>query len=166
MGSMLVNNQPRSVSNQGRTHYGFVVLGLVNLVVFSALGLARFGYTSILPAMQEALRLSNTQTGALQSWNLIGHLVTVVFSGILAARFGPRVVIGVGLLLVAVGMGLTGLVPTLGAACTGRFLAGVGGAGSNVPAMASFAPAFLLAGAVALSVGGGGSLFFLGRVAK
>jgi MFS family permease len=108
----------------------------VVLVVFSALGLARFGYTSILPAMQEAMQLSNTQTGVLQSWNLVGYLVTVVFAGILAARFGPRVVIVAGLLVVAVGMGLTGLIPAFGAACVGRFLAGVGGAGSNVPAMA------------------------------
>jgi MFS family permease len=130
------NNQTRQAGNAGRLHYGFVVLGLVILVVFSALGLARFGYTSILPAMQEALRLSNTQTGVLQSWNLIGYLVTVVFSGILAARFGPRVVIAVGLLVVALGMGLTGLIPTFGAGCAGRFLAGVGGASSNVPAMA------------------------------
>ena len=130
------NNHPRQTGKAGRLHYGFVVLGLVILVVFSALGLARFGYTSILPAMQAALQLSNTQTGVLQSWNLIGYLVTVVFSGVLAARFGPRVVIAVGLLVVALGMGLTGLIPTFGAGCAGRFLAGVGGASSNVPAMA------------------------------
>jgi MFS family permease len=130
------NNQPRQTGKAGRLHYGFVVLGLVILVVFSALGLARFGYTSILPAMQAALQLSNTQTGVLQSWNLIGYLVTVVFSGVLAARFGPRVVIAVGLLVVVLGMGLTGLIPTFGAGCAGRFLAGVGGASSNVPAMA------------------------------
>jgi len=122
------NNQPRQTGKAGRLHYGFVVLGLVILVVFSALGLARFGYTSILPAMQAALQLSNTQTGVLQSWNLIGYLVTVVFSGVLAARFGPRVVIAVGLLVVALGMGLTGLIPTFGAGCAGRFLAGVGAA--------------------------------------
>ncbi len=120
----------------GRLHYGVVVLGLVILVVFSALGLARFGYTSILPAMQEALHLSNTQTGVLQSWNLVGYLVTVAAAGLLAARFGPRVVIGVALVVVAAGMGLTGMIPTFHAACVGRFLAGVGGAGSNVPAMA------------------------------
>jgi MFS family permease len=130
------NDQPRRAGAAGRVHYGVVVLGLVILVVFSALGLARFGYTSILPAMQEALELSNTQTGVLQSWNLVGYVVTVVFAGVLAARFGPRVVIAVALLVVAAGMGLTGLVPTFGAACVGRFLAGVGGAGSNVPAMA------------------------------
>jgi MFS family permease len=132
---MQTGNQSQR-TNAGGLHYGFVVLGLVVLVVFSALGLARFGYTSILPAMQEALQLSNTQTGVLQSWNLVGYLVTVVFAGVLAARFGPRVVIVVGLLIVAAGMGLTGLIPAFGAACVGRFLAGVGGAGSNVPAMA------------------------------
>ena len=129
-------DQLRCVATAGRVHYGLMVLGLVVLVVFSALGLARFGYTSILPAMQEALHLSNTRTGVLQSWNLVGYLVTVVFAGILAARFGPRVVISVALLVVAGGMALTGLIPTFGAACVGRFLAGVGGAGGNVPAMA------------------------------
>jgi MFS family permease len=109
---------------------------LVVLVVFSALGLARFGYTSILPAMQESLSLTNAQTGVLQSWNLLGYLITVVVAGTLATRFGPRVVIALSLLIVAAGMGLTGFIPTFGAACAGRFLAGVGGAGSNVPAMA------------------------------
>lgn len=132
---MLPPGQTPSPRHRG-VHYGFVILGLVVLVVFSALGLARFGYTSILPAMQESLGLTNTQTGVLQSWNLVGYLLTVVFAGLLAARFGPRVVIVGGLLLVAAGMGLTGLIPVFGAACVGRFLAGVGGAGGNVPAMA------------------------------
>jgi MFS family permease len=129
-------NQQHTSGRPSGLHYGFVVLGLVVLVVFSALGLARFGYTSILPAMQEALQLSNTRTGVLQSWNLVGYLLTVVFAGGLAARFGPRGVIVAGLLVVAAGMGLTALVPAFGAACVGRFLAGVGGAASNVPAMA------------------------------
>src|SRR5512139_455467 len=92
---------------EGRIHYGFVILGLVILVVFSALGLARFGYTSILPAMQEAMKLSNSQTGVLQSWNLVGYVVTVALAGVLASRFGPRGVIVAGLLIVAAGMGLT-----------------------------------------------------------
>jgi MFS family permease len=111
------------------------VLLQVMLVTFSALGLARFGYTSILPAMQEALQLTNTQTGILQSWNLLGYVAAVVTAGVLAARYGPRVVISLSLLVVSAAMLLTGLIPTFGAACLGRFLAGVGGAGSNVPAM-------------------------------
>ena len=116
-------------------HYGIIVLALIVLSVFGALGLARFGYTSILPAMQDGLNLTNTQTGELQTLNLIGYLITVVFAGMMAARFGPRIVISVSLLLVGLAMILTGLVPEFGAACAGRFLAGVGGAGGNVPAM-------------------------------
>jgi MFS family permease len=116
-------------------HYGLIVLALIVLSVFSSLGLARFGYTSILPAMQEALGLSNTQTGELQTLNLIGYLLTVVFAGMLAARYGPRVVISVSLLIVSLSMILTGLVPAFGTACIGRFFAGIGGAGGNVPAM-------------------------------
>jgi MFS family permease len=116
-------------------HYGIIVLALIVLAVFSALGLARFGYTSILPAMQESLKLSNMQTGELQTLNLVGYLLTVVFAGMLAARYGPRVVISVSLLIVSLSMVLTGLVPAFGSACIARFFAGVGGAGGNVPAM-------------------------------
>ena len=122
--------------NQGlRLHYGIVILVLIVLAVFSALGLARFGFTSILPAMQQGLGLTNTQTGQLQTLNLLGYLLAVVPAGLLAARFGPRVVIAVSLFIVSLAMILTGLVPTFGSACLGRFLAGVGGAGGNIPAM-------------------------------
>jgi len=123
------------LQQQRGVHYGIIVLALIVVSVFSSLGLARFGYTSILPSMQQSLGLSNTQTGELQALNLVGYLLTVVFAGILAARFGPRIVISVSLLVVSFSMLLTGLVPSFGAACLARFLAGVGGAGGNVPAM-------------------------------
>jgi MFS family permease len=119
-----------------RIHYAMVVLGLIVLTVFGALGLARFGYTSILPAMQDNLRLTNAQTGALQSWNLIGYVLTVLLAGMLAARFGPRIVISCALIVTAMGLALTGFIPTFEGARLGRYLAGVGGAGANVPAMA------------------------------
>ncbi len=118
-----------------RLHYGFFVLVLIVLAVFGSLGLGRFGYSIILPAMQDALKLTNTQTGELQSWNLVGYLLTVVFAGALAARYGPRVVISISLLIVALAMVATGLVPFLDAARVGRFFTGVGSAGANVPAM-------------------------------
>jgi len=119
-----------------RLHYGFVVLTLVVMAVFGSLGLARFGYTSVLPAMQDSLGLTNTQAGQLQSWNLLGYLLTVVLAGVLATRYGPRVVISVSLFVTATALILTGLIPTFRGACVARFLAGVGGAGANVPAMA------------------------------
>jgi len=119
-----------------RLHYGLIVLTLIVLAVFGSLGLGRFGYTSILPAMQDGLKLTNTQTGELQSWNLVGYLLTVVFAGVIAARYGPRLVVSIALLLVALAMTATGLFPFFDAARLGRFFTGVGGAGANVPAMA------------------------------
>jgi MFS family permease len=116
-------------------HYGVVVLAVLVLVVFAALGLGRFGYTSILPAMQAGLGLSNTQTGELQSWNLLGYLLAAVFAGLLATRHSPRLVIAAALFVAGLGMILTGLIPALGGARLGRFLAGVGGAGANLPAL-------------------------------
>ena len=125
-----------SNSKQGlHLHYGSIVLALIVCAVFSALGLARFGYTSILPAMQDALSLSNTQTGQLQTLNLLGYLFAVIPAGMLASRFGPRIVIALSLLVVAAAMSITGLIPSFEAASVGRFLAGVGGAGANIPAM-------------------------------
>ena len=132
-------------SNQvlaGSVHYGYVVLALIILTTFGSLGLARHGYTSVLPAMQEGLKLTNTQTGELQSWNLLGYTATVVFAGLLAARFGARVVISISLLVTGTALILTGAIPTFEGARLGRCLAGVGGAGGNIPAMALVAAWF------------------------
>ena len=118
-----------------RFHYGLVVLALVVMAVFSSLGLGRFGYSMILPAMQNGLGITTTQTGVLQSWNLIGYMVTVVGAGALASRYGPRIVISIALFVVAAAMICTGAFPSFQAACLGRFFTGVGGAGANVPAM-------------------------------
>lgn len=136
------NKNLKERGDLSRLHYGFVVLGLIVMTVFGSLGLGRHGYTSILPAMQDALKLSNSQTGELQSWNLLGYLLTVVFAGILAARFGARIVIAIALVITGLGMILTGLVPTFEGARWGRFLSGVGGAGANIPAMALVASWF------------------------
>ncbi len=48
-----------------RLHYGWIVLIIGTLVVFGALGLARFGYTVGLPSMQVSLGMDNTQAGVL-----------------------------------------------------------------------------------------------------
>src|SRR5512136_2873847 len=94
-----------------RLHYGLVVLAAIILAVFGSLGLGRHGYTSILPAMQDKLHLTNAQTGELQSWNLVGYLLTVVFAGLLATRLGPRLIITIGLTIASFGMLVTGLFP-------------------------------------------------------
>ena len=123
-------------------HYAWVVLFMATLVVFGSLGLARFGYTVVLPAMQDALRMDNTQAGALATANLVGYLTLSVIGGAMAARFGPRVVIAAGLALAAVGMFLTGLANGFVSAAVWRAVTGVGSGASNVPVMALLAAWF------------------------
>ena len=129
---MTASNHPRSRG----LHYGWVVLVVSTLTVLGSLGFARFGYTMILPAMQTALGLSNTQTGGLATGNFIGYLMLAVIGGFIASRYGPRRVIGVSMLLIGVTMVLTGLVNSFQGALLWRVLTGVGSGGSNVPVMA------------------------------
>lgn len=125
-----------------RFHYAWVVLAVATLVVFGSLGLARFGYTMLLPAMQTGLGLDNAKAGGLATANLIGYLVLSVVGGALAARHGPRSVIAVGLLLASAGMLLTGLAGTFGQAVLWRALTGIGSGASNVPVMGLLAAWF------------------------
>jgi len=117
-------------------HYGWIILLVSTLTVLGALGFARFGYTLILPDMQAALDLSNTQAGALATANFVGYLTLAVVGGFLASRYGPRRVVSVSMLLVGVTMVLTGLVNSFQGALVWRLLTGVGSGGSNVPVMA------------------------------
>lgn len=125
-----------------RLHYAWRILAVGTLVVFGALGLARFGYTLLLPPMQASLGLDNTEAGALATANLAGYLAMTVIGGALASHLGPRLVIAAGLAVAALGMLLTGLAGDFGATLLWRALTGVGSGASNVPAMALLAAWF------------------------
>lgn len=116
-----------------------VVLVIVVLVTFSSLGLARFGYSVVLPSMQRDLGLTNTQTGALATANLIGYLAVAVISGALAAHFGARRVITVGLAMAGVGMLLSGMLSSVAGLAVSRAITGCGSAAGNVPAISLLA---------------------------
>ncbi len=129
-------------SSRSRLHYGWVVLAVGTLVVFGSLGLARFGYTVVLSAMQAGLGMNNTQAGVLATANLVGYLALSVIGGALAARYGPRAVITGGLALAGAGMLLTGLANGFFLAAVWRALTGIGSGASNVPVMALLASWF------------------------
>jgi sugar phosphate permease len=105
------------------------------VTVLGCLGFARFGYTMILPHMKDGLGLTKTQAGNLATGNFVGYLVLAIVGGFLAARYGPRVVISLSMLLIGVAMFLTGLAPSFQMALLWRTLTGVGSGGSNVPVM-------------------------------
>lgn len=125
----------RKQPQRTQIHYGWFILAAVVLAVFASLGLGRFGYSAILPSMQAGLSLNNTQTGVLATANLIGYVAMAAAGGALAARFGPRIVVTLGLLLAALGMLLTGTASGFGMAIVWRAVTGIGSGASNAPAM-------------------------------
>lgn len=115
--------------------YCWVVLAAGTLAVFGALGLGRFGFTVVLPAMQQGLSMDNTQAGVMASVNLAGYLVLSALGGALSAHFGPRRVITAGLGLAAAGMLCTGLADGYFQAVFWRLLTGFGSGAANVAVM-------------------------------
>lgn len=159
---------PESPSPSSRLHYGWVVLAIGTLVVFGSLGLARFGYSMVLPSMQAGLDIDNTQAGALATSNLIGYLILAVVGGAAAARYQPRWVIAAGLAVAGAGMIFTGLANGFETAAAWRLLTGIGSGASNVPVMALLAAWFAtkrrgLASGVAVA-GSSLALIFVGAV--
>lgn len=128
--------------SSARMHYGWVVLAMGTAVVMGSLGLARFGYTVVLPAMQSGLDMDNTHAGVLATANLVGYLSMSVIGGALGSRFGPRAVIAAGLLVAGAGMLFTGLATGFVSAAVWRALTGVGSGASNVPVMGLLAAWF------------------------
>ena len=105
------------------------------LGIFAALGLARFGYATVLKEMMGDLRITTAQAGIIASVNLSGYLLLAVIGGALASRFGTRIVATIGLLVVGIGLLLTSTVTSLGAACIWRGLTGLGSGAANVAIM-------------------------------
>ncbi|MHB1345814.1 MAG: MFS transporter [Thermoleophilia bacterium] len=125
-----------------RIHYAWAVLATGTLTVAGALGIARFGYTMVLPSMQQALGFDNTQAGGLATANLIGYSALAVLGGALASRFGPRIVITVGLTCAGLAMLFTATVDGFASAAAWRFITGMGSGASNVPVMGLMAAWF------------------------
>ncbi len=122
--------------------YRWTILGTAFLGVFGSLGFGRFGYSAVLPSMQEALGLSGAAAGSLASWNLVAYMAMALVGGLLASKFGSRIVMSIGIVITAVGMLLTGLSPDLVTASAARVLTGIGNGLVLTPALALMAAWF------------------------
>ncbi len=125
-----------------RFHYGWTVLIMGTFAVFGALGLARFGYSTVLPAIQLDLALTNEHMGLLATFNLAGYLVMSIIGGALASRYGIRVVVTLGLILAGLGMIFTGLAKGFPELALWRGLTGIGSGAANVATMGLWAAWF------------------------
>ena len=97
-----------------------------------SLGLARFSYALLLPAMRADLGWSFFLAGAMNTVNAAGYLVGALLSPRLLARFGPRAVLLAGGSAAALLLAAHGLVLVEPALLALRFAVGVASAASFV----------------------------------
>ena len=91
-------------------HYAWVVAILAMLVVLGAVGLARFAFGMLLPAMAADLVLDYREQGLLGASYFVGYLAIVALMPALAPRLGSRRLCAGGLLVVSGGLWAMALV--------------------------------------------------------
>jgi MFS family permease len=145
-------------------HYAWFIAFTGTLVLLLAHGFGRMSYSVILPSMKEGLSLSYTQAGLIGTANFAGYLGLAVIGGFLAVRFGARRTIFVSLIIMGIGLFLTGLSDSFTAALLMRLLTGIGHGSTVVPMMALPAAWFaankrgLAAGVITIGTGVGLSI--------
>lgn len=105
----------------------WVVVGLA-MGPAVALGLARFAYALLLPAMRADLGWDFAEAGAMNTANAAGYLAGALVTAPMAKWAGDRVLFAVSLLLTAITVAASGLTADFSALLTLRFVAGFTGA--------------------------------------
>ncbi|QFP77077.1 YbfB/YjiJ family MFS transporter [Deinococcus sp. AJ005] len=93
-----------------------------------ALGLARFAYALMLPAMQGSLGWNYTQAGGLNTASAVGYLLGAATGAGVGRRLGLRHAFLLGMLITALALLASGLTGNYSWMLLWRALAGVGGA--------------------------------------
>lgn len=84
------------------------------------------GYTPLVPEIMDDLQIGYTEAGWLASISTISGGITVLFAGATIDRFGPKLVILVGLGILVVGQVATALAATFGLLLFARAILGLG----------------------------------------
>ena len=114
-------------------HYAWIISFTGILVFVLSQGFGKMSYSVILPSMKDGLSLTYTQVGLIGTGNFIGYLVLATVGGFLASRFGARRVIFLSLLVMGVGLFLTGRSDSFSFALVTRIITGIGNGGAVVP---------------------------------
>jgi predicted MFS family arabinose efflux permease len=93
-----------------------------------ALGLARFAYALLLPAMRADLGWSFADAGAMNTANAAGYLVGALVAAPIGRRFGDRMVFAAGLVLTSLAVTASGMTGNFTGLLVLRLLAGFTGA--------------------------------------
>ena len=127
------------VKNAGKKnpsfHYGWVIVFTSMLCIMACLGFGRFALGMLLPSMAVTLHLSYSEMGFISTANFLGYLASVLVSGHVAVKAGPRMVIFFSLLLVGCSMALVSRAASFSHVLVLYMLTGIGSGATNVPVM-------------------------------
>lgn len=82
-------------------HYAWIIVLCGALTLFACLGLARFAYGMLLPAMRASLDFGYDRMGFISTANFVGYLAAVALAPLAIRRLRARATVIGGLLLVA-----------------------------------------------------------------
>jgi predicted MFS family arabinose efflux permease len=123
-------NAPESATTRAPLGLGSALLlaaGL-SLGTFVALGLARFSYGLLLPAMRSDLSWSYAQAGAMNTLNGVGYLLGALVANRVARTVGARRSFAISMAITAIALGGSGLTRSFVVLMGLRLLAGISGA--------------------------------------
>jgi len=99
------------------------------LALAAAMGIGRFAYTPLLPAMQQAAGLDPTQAGLLAAANYAGYLVGALLAAFAVPASGRTRILLISAVAVAATTAMMATTTDLAAWSIVRFIAGLGSAG-------------------------------------
>ena len=103
------------------------------LITICISGFGRMSYGIVMPFMRESLLLSYKQAGMLATATAFGYLIMVLLVGIMAAKWGSKRLVIIGLFLLSVGLVYLFLVESYVASLIGMVLLGIGTAFGYTP---------------------------------
>lgn len=129
--------RPASVVSvsQIKSHYAYIIVALSLLTVLGTQGFTRFGYSMLLPGMQNDMHLSFAQAGLLATANYVGFSLASSIIGWAVIRWGFRRIITIGTITVGTAMCLTGATSSYEVALGLQIMAGAATAVCLAPAL-------------------------------
>jgi predicted MFS family arabinose efflux permease len=125
------------MSPRSSSPFNFVSLLGGILALAAAMGIGRFAYTPLLPAMQEAAGLDPTQAGLLAAANYAGYLAGALLAAVAVPASARVRILLLSAIAVAATTALMAVTTNLAAWSAVRFIAGLASAGVLVLVLAS-----------------------------
>jgi MFS family permease len=107
--------------------WGILLAGAAALAL--AVGIGRFAYTPVLPAMQEAVGFGPAAAGWIAGWNYLGYLLGALAGSLLASRASRAAILLASIATSIVTTAAMGLTTSMALWCALRFASGLASAG-------------------------------------